>query len=492
MSSLVAAERKNFPSPALLRLAYQERPRKNPRLGLKAVAFFAAHVPLAIVMYRVPSLGALHALVVVLGGVLWIGVGLKPERAAYLCAYIVGSEVLWRMTKTPVFWEFGKYAAIFVCLFALLRHSLLKIPILPVAYFALLLPSLMLAVASLGFTESRMLVSFNLSGPLAISISAVYLSQLHLTREQLLRLLLVLVGPICGVATLVLSNILTKNAIVFTNSSNFEISGGFGPNQVSAILGLGALITYIYLMSRKLTVFVKVACIGLIFLFTTLSALTFSRNGLVLAGGGALVFSILQFRNNRDRLKFILVVALLIGGAYYVIFPRLNIFTSGAIATRFEQKSTTGRDVMVMADLRVWWDHPFLGVGPGMARPYYDSVLGLGKNIPAHTEFSRMLSEHGMFGLISLVLLLAMAVNNFRRGGDRQNKSLMLGLLAWSFLYMSANAMRLMAPAFIYSITFASVLSESFFKPRAFQPVFNGSWENQRLTSGRSSTVSNR
>lgn len=493
MSSLAGVRTRNSPTSAPARANYQEAfPKESTRIGLKAGAFFAAHIPLALLMYQLPNVGLLHALVVVVGGVWWIAKGRSPERAAYICAYIVGAEVLWRMTRTPVFWEFGKYASIFVCLFALLRHSLLKIPILPILYFALLLPSLLLAVGTLGLNESRMLISFNLSGPLAIMISALYISQLRLTQEQQHRLLLVIVAPICGVATIVLYNTLTKTAIVFSNSSNFDTSGGFGPNQVSSMLGLGALITYIYLMERKSSFGVRALSIGLIFLFATLSALTFSRNGLFIAGCSALIFSILQFRNNRDRLKFTMVVVLLLGGAYYVILPRLNNFTSGAIANRFEERSTTGRDTMVMADLRAWWENPFFGVGPGMARPYYDAVLGLGSSTPAHTEFSRMLSEHGMFGLVSLLLLLVMAVNNFKRAGDRQSRALLLGLLVWSFLYMAANAMRLMAPAFIYGVTFARVLADSSFKPRLYRNNFDNKRGGERLTAPRSSARSPR
>jgi O-antigen ligase len=488
MSSFAAIQNRKSSTAAAARANYQELlPRSSSRIGLKAGAFFALHAPLALLIRQSPNIGLVHAVVVLVGGVWWISAERKPERAAYICAYIVGAEVLWRMTKTPLFWEFGKYAAIFVFLFALLRQSRLKIPMLPIAYFALLLPSLLLTFSSLGFTESRMQSSFNLSGPLAIMMSAVYISQLRLTQEQQHRLLMVIVGPICGVATIVLYNTLTKTAIVFNNSSNFETSGGFGPNQVSSILGLAALITYIYLLDRKSSLSVKVLSIGLVFLFATLSALTFSRNGLFLAGCSALAFSIVHFRNNRARLKFAIVLILLSAGTYYVILPRLIDFTSGAIASRFEERSTTGRDTMVIADLRVWWDHPFFGVGPGMARPYYDAVLGVGRSIPAHTEFSRLLSEHGIFGLVSMLLLLFMALNNLKRAGDRQNKSLLIGLLVWSFLYMAANAMRLMAPAFIYGITFARVLSESSPNPRAYRTLFDN-YQDKRLTAARSST----
>jgi O-antigen ligase len=210
----------------------------------------------------------------------------------------------------------------------------------------------------------------------------------------------------------------------------------------------------------------------------------------VIAACAALAFSIYFLRDRRARLKLAILVALLFGGAYFFILPTLKNFTSGAIVSRFEERSTTGRDDMIMTDLRVWWDNPFFGVGPGMARPYYDSVLGLGYSIPAHTEFSRMLSEHGMFGLVSLMLLLIMAANNVRCTSDRQTRSMFIGLLIWSFLYMSANAMRLMAPAFIYGITFARVLSASSFKPRTTRTLFDTYWRGERLAAPRSSARS--
>lgn len=493
MSSFSAVQSRNSPTSVPHRADYQEAPsRPSPRIGLKVGAFIVGHAPLALLMHQSPNIGLLHAFIVLVGGLWWITVDRRLERAAYVCAYIVGAEVLWRMTKTPIFWEFGKYSAIFVLLFALLRHRRLKVPILPIIYFALLLPSLMLTFSSHGFTESRMQASFNLSGPLALMMTALYFSHVRLNQEQLQRILLVMVGPISGVATIALYSTLTKTAIVFTNSSNFETSGGFGPNQVSAILGLGALVAYICLLGRKLTPGLKVLSMGLLFLLATISALTFSRNGVVIAACVAFAVSIFLFRDRRARLKFTILVALIFCGAYYVIFPILNNFTGNAIVKRFEERSTTGRDTMVLADLQVWWDNPVFGVGPGMARPYYNAVPSLGYRIPAHTEFSRMLSEHGMFGLVSLLLLLFMAWNNFRRAGDRQSRSLVIGLLVWSFLYMAANAMRLMAPAFIYGITFARMLSESSFNPHSYRTILDRYWEGERLTAPRPSTRSYR
>jgi O-antigen ligase len=433
--------------------------KQSDSVGWKFGLGLILHVPLALLMLEYQSIGLLHVLVT-LGVGLWLIVSArKYERAAFVCAYIVGAEVLWRMTKTPIFWESGKYAACLLLLVALLRNRRFKFPLQPIMYFILLLPALLMVFSNQGFEGSRGDISFNLSGPLAVMMSAVYFSQLRLTKAQLYRLLLVISIPVCGILTIALDSTLRSGAILFSNASNFRTSGGFGPNQVSSILGLGSLVAFYYILNGRSRIGFKTLLLALIFLFATFSALTFSRNGLVTATAGALASSIFLLKNTRARLKFTLVVGLLLAGGYYVILPRLNTFTSGAIMSRFGNTSVTGRDKMAMTDLRVWWDNPIFGVGPGMSNRYSESSYNLA-GIPAHTEFSRMLSEHGLFGLVSLLLLISMAIGNVKNSRDIQQRALIIGLLIWSLLYMLNNAMRLLAPAFIFGVTFARVVSE--------------------------------
>ena len=341
----------------------------------------------------------------------------------------------------------------------MLRHRYFKFRILPIVYFVLLLPALLIVFSSLGFESSRNEISFNLSGPLAVMISALYFSQLRQTEEQLYRLLLVICIPICSIVTIALYSTLTSRTILFNNASNFRTSGGFGPNQVSSVLGLGALVAFFYVLNGRSRIAFKVLLVGLIFLFATFSALTFSRNGLFTAAAAAVASSIFLLKDTRARLKVGLLVTLILVGAYYVIVPRLETFTSGAIISRFGNTSLTGRDNMALTDLRVWWDNPILGVGPGMAGNYNESKFGP-TGIPAHTEFSRMLSEHGLLGLISLLLLVFMAIDNFNQSRDMQHRPLVIGLLTWTLLYMLGNAMRLLAPAFIFGVTFSRVVLE--------------------------------
>jgi len=74
------------------------------------VLFLAAHVPLVLLVRAVPVLGAVQALVALLAGLVLAASTRSPQRVAYVAAYVAGAQVLWRMTHTPIFWEFGKYA----------------------------------------------------------------------------------------------------------------------------------------------------------------------------------------------------------------------------------------------------------------------------------------------------------------------------------------------------------------------------------------------
>ena len=55
---------------------------------------------------------------------------------------------------------------------------------------------------------------------------------------------------------------------------------------------------------------------------------------------------------------------------------------------------------ILLADLELWARNPILGVGPGMAAWGREEILDA--RISAHTEFSRLLAEHGLFGAAAL------------------------------------------------------------------------------------------
>ena len=82
---------------------------------------------------------------------------------------------------------------------------------------------------------------------------------------------------------------------------------------------------------------------------------------------------------------------------------------------------TTGREDIARADLEVWFDNPVLGVGPGVAKEYRAATFG--RAAAAHTEFTRLLAEHGILGLVALIILYWHSSTEPSYGAKREGKS---------------------------------------------------------------------
>ncbi len=418
-------------------------------------AFFVAHFLLAILIGRNSNLTTVHALLT-LGGALWfVFLSDKIERVAYAAAYITGAEVLWRMTDARLPWEIGKYAVAAIFISAMLRYRRKMPPLLPVLYFALLLPSVFLTFQNSSLSEARSLLSSNLSGPFCLMVAVCFFSQLSLTRRDLLRMFLLLIGPVIGIATLAALGVSSQDNIVFTNESNFDASGGFGPNQVSSILGAGALAAFLVLLDRDTHVKVRVLVLAIMLFLSVQAALTFSRGGLYNVAGAIALASIFLLKDSRTRIQFLLAVILICSLSYFVILPRLDSFTNGAFSARFEDFEATGREEIVQMDLEIWLDNIILGVGPGIAK---EVRAELGRDASAHTEFSRLLSEHGLFGLAALLCFLLAASINVWKARTARERALIVAISGWSFLYMLNAATRLVAPSLMLGLAFVSFI----------------------------------
>ncbi len=423
--------------------------------GFKICAFFVGHALLAASMAWVRDIATAHALVTLGVGLWWATISNNSERVAYIVAYITGAEVLWRMTQAQVFWEFGKYSVAIILLVSVLRQGQFRGSALPLLYFALLLPSTVIPMANTSTEDLRAHLSFNLSGPLALMICVWYFSQTRLPATSLKNILLILIAPIIGVGTVALLSIITSSAIRFNTESNYLTSGGFGPNQVSAALGLGALAVFIYLLIEKRSWWLKALLFVAMVAMAAQSALTFSRTGLYNAGISAVVAAIYLARDGRTRLKILGVIVIGFLVANYLLLPKLDEFTSGALLTRFRNTSLTGRDTIIKADLQIWSDNPVFGVGPGQATTLRAESY---RESSAHTEFSRLVAEHGAFGFMAFLLLIFIGFQNLRREGAIHNKAVMVALTCWSFGFMMVTAMRLVAPAVLLGLGAVTLL----------------------------------
>jgi len=416
--------------------------------------FLLAHVPIALLMKQLPSVATFHAIATLVVGLVW-ALSKRKTMLDVACvgAYIMGAEVLWRMTEANVFWEYGKYATSAVFLTVLLSRKQTEKPVLAFIYFLLLLPSAILTFTALPLSWARQAVSFNLSGPFSLMVCSWFFTNIQLSKEDFHCLLKTALGPIVGIASIALYSTLTATEIHFTDESNFTTSGGFGPNQVSSALGLGALFALLYILTEEKHTRLKTVMFALMLFLASQSALTFSRGGLWIAGISGLVVFLYLVRDRQTRFRVLSVAGLLFVVGQYILVPQLDAFTGGALSERFRNLSTTNRDLLIRADLAIFEEYPILGVGPGMAAYHRGAVVGV--TGAAHTELTRLLAEHGLFGLVALFLLMIMGLQNFRRERSTQGRAIIAGMVVWSLVYMLGNAMRTVATSFNFGLSFA-------------------------------------
>lgn len=428
----------------------------DPReLGFAWVLGFALlHMALALLMKKVHLVAGIHALGTFVVG-LWLCFGRpRPLQVAQWMGYVVGAEVLWRMCKAPIPWEFAKYAISFVCVVSLVRSSASRRWLLPLLYLGLLLPAAVVTFMLLPLNDARQEVSFNLSGPLCLALCALWFQSLQLTKAGFQRVGVMLLGPIIGVAFVALFGLATTE-VDFTTDSNFVTSGGYGPNQVSAMFGLGALLAVFLYLGEKRFHLLRGALAVLALWLLAQSALTFSRTGLYLFGAslGFAAMFLVQRKGGGGRFVFLLLV---LGTAVCVALPMLDAFTGGKLEERFHDTGLTGRDTIAKLDLQIWRERPVFGAGAGMSE-YYRADLG--DEHAAHTEYTRLVAEHGLLGAVSLCVLLLMTGQAFLRARGPWAKAIVSALAVWAFLFMAVTAMRLAAASFLLGVIQAHFLS---------------------------------
>lgn len=415
------------------------------------VMFLAGHIALALAMGTSPMVSTAHAAAVLMVGSYWAMQG-KEIRVAAAGGYIAGSEILWRMTGAATPWEYGKYALVLVLAMGMVRKRRIAVPVLALVYLVLLLPSTPLAFGVMGLEQTRQEISFNLSGPVALLAVAGYFHQLRIGLVDLKVILISLFAPILGVGAIAVSATMTADQLSFVGASNLVTSGGFGPNQVASMLGLGIVVGFLYAVFTHRRPLQRWLMVALILVLAAQAGLTFSRSGLALASVSTAMAALFLLRNPRARLAFLGMGVVILLFVQYAMIPFLNDFTQGAFGLRFTDTSSTGRVQFAAYDLTIWQDNLLLGVGPGQATQLRSE---LGQAAAAHTEFTRVLSEHGFLGALSMIALLVLLGINFLQARGPLNKGVVAAMATWGVVFMALNAFRVAAPAFTLGMTCA-------------------------------------
>ena len=423
------------------------------------------HVMLGLIMSNFRFISTYYGLGIIIIGTYLILIYQDPKGhlPIIFSCYIMGIEVLLRMGRSTLFWEFGKYAIIYFIFLGIIRKSKEININVPILFYFLLLSLSIIMVPFNSFSQWRQDVAFNLSGPALLMISSIYFFNTRISKIELLNILSFSIYPIISMSVFVylkMPDIQTYNFLPYSNPST---SGGYGPNQVSTIFGLGVAILVLSQILRGKICGGKAIDISLLVLFFGLGLMTFSRGGILAA---IITISIAMIYHLFHDQKRILIFIKGIGILFIIIISWFIIaeITNGVINKRYGVGNATyteklfgdltGRTELYKIDFLIFSDNIFTGIGPGQAN-LQRMDYGYGKAAAAHTEYSRMLSEHGLPGLVSLFILLGFPFYFFYSSNGAPTKLIIIYFSVLVLLTMFHSAMRVSMPALMFGFIFA-------------------------------------
>ncbi|RCW91491.1 O-antigen ligase family protein [Winogradskyella arenosi] len=433
------------------------------------VALVVLHLVIGAGVYFIPLFSNLYFTVVCfyfLGKVI-----LSPKRSKTMwvlfgCAYIAAAESLFRMTGGGLFYEFSKYYIILLVLVGMFFTGVSNNSYPYFIYFILLVPAVLVASTTLGYDLNfRKSIAFVLSGPVCLGASALYCYDKKITQEQLLQILACMTFPVLAMMIyLFLYNPSIKDVLQGTGS-NFEASGGYGPNQVASLLGLGMVVLTVRFFLKSPSLFLKLFNLGFLALVSFRALVTFSRGGVITAIMMIIGFLIVLYGKSRYKRRQQIIGSLfLLGFSVMITWSITASQTEGMIENRYTNKNakgvekedlSTGRVDLFVREFEGFLRHPFFGVGAnGMKQVRLEEE---GKIIASHNEVSRLFSEHGIFGLIILLLLIfTPLVYRLQHKGNL----LFYSFLIFWFATINHSAMRIAAPGFIYGLSLLHITYE--------------------------------
>jgi hypothetical protein len=196
----------------------------------------------------------------------------------------------------------------------------------------------------------------------------------------------------------------------------------------------------------------------LFFLFAFQGFLTFSRGGMIVGfvAISTFIFLLLRFylaykKSNIKISKFRNAIFILLFSLISYLFA--NSITGGVLGLRYSGQTkgtyegykeqtinniTSNRYDIFIGDLSLWNDNTIFGVGVGASQHLREKVNGT----VAHVELSRLLSEHGLFGLIFFLMMVTIPITIMNTVSDRLLKSVKYALFVFAISTTFHAAMR--------------------------------------------------
>lgn len=414
------------------------------------LAIVVTHVAVGVGGALSPVVATAHAAVTAAACLTVMFFSHRPELIVAAVLYAGTSDVFWRMTHSRAPWEFPKYLLALGAVVLLVRFMKGSATTKgPLVFILVLVPAMVITTLSDGLGFARDNISSYELGLVSFGLGVMAFRHIIAGQSDAWNAGWLAVGPLIATLTVTTHALLTTPDIDFSGNSNVAASGGYGPNQVSSSLGLIILVlALLAFLPQARRVWGVMLGVGMWALWGAF--LTFSRGGiysLVLAGSAMLLLGTAT-RGARVRSIATLVVASV---AIYLAFTSANDFSGNWLDTRYENANSTGRSTIAELDMEVFWSHPLLGVGSGRASEFRGQ--GHLAQAAAHTEFTRVLAEHGVLGIIALGLLASMLIQAYRRSLSHWNRLMIVGLSVWSLTTMIHAATRISAVTLMLALT---------------------------------------
>jgi hypothetical protein len=438
--------------------------KKEDLLYLNLILF---HAGIGFLVYLFPFTSKIYGYAILIGGAYFIIKRQnKNEEVLIAAAYVVGSEIFLRMTGGNPLYEIAKYAVMIFVFIGMYFGGFSKSAVPYWIFLLLLVPGVVISTFVLNFeTNMRTTIAFNISGPVCLGVASLYTYRRKISLNQMNSVVLSMGLPI--VACMVYLTFYTPNLkdVVTSTQSNYETSGGFGPNQVATIFGLGMFIFFSRTILESRTKFMLVLNLLIAIAMSYRGIVTFSRGGMIT--GFLMILLLLLFlyfkSNTRGRVKLNFIVVF-IAMAMAITWAYTSFQTGGLIDKRYANQDASGRvkksqfsgrENLAQSEIDMFLNNPFFGVG--VAKGFEVRYEETGIEAASHDEITRMLAEHGTLGIFGLLILfftpLILYVEN-------KFNMFLLCFLAFWFLTINHAAMRTAAPAFVYSLSLLNVYFE--------------------------------
>jgi len=409
----------------------------------------------------------------------------RSKTVLVFFGYIFGLEIIRRMIKASPFipYQVGNYLMLIVFSYCIIKTTSSRQGLIGKIILILCIPGFYM----IPFENYFVFFMNSFSGIICLGLAAVYFGGQTYNSEDLRDFIKITILPIIIIAIYISLKTPTLNDVDFNLAANFETSGGFGSNQISTVLGLGACLLILAYISRQavFSKYNKALSFVVISFFLFRGLLTFSRGG-ILTGLVAAVLSYLylNWRLKKNISKSVVRLTFIALGCY-IVFTISNQITGGTLAERYHGQTsstlngnrkinlntiTTNRSNIALAEFAIFSDHIFLGVGPGggyEARKQY-----MGTEIASHTELTRLLAEQGIPGLLIGVTFLFYPLFRLKNSKSVKESFYLIAFFSLAIITSFHSSMRTTITPLFWSLSCAR-----FSFPRSSKAIETGAKE---------------